>query len=171
MLRTNISTSKKKYSTISNRWNGNGLKEKSRKTLENGIFYAFSNIFGNASKLFFWGIYRFFIRFQNYISYSAFYGSYIFEGFPNIFNLFPLISYSYPVFRKSFKLLICWSDFFFFDPFPRMFGLFPRMFGLFPVLNSQFVNQFPTVVGDYINTMKTTVDFNFDFNQSAKQHG
>ena len=52
-----------------------------------------------------------------------------------------------------------------------MFGLFPRMFGLFPVLNSQFVNQFPTVVGDYINTMKTTVDFNFDFNQSAKQHG
>ena len=60
---------------------------------------------------------------------------------------------------------------FFPDPFPRMFGLFPRMFGLFPVLNSQFVNQFPTVVGDYINTMKTTVDFNFDFNQSAKQHG
>jgi len=26
------------------------------------------------------------------------------------------------------------------------------------------------VVGDYINTMKTTLDFNFDLNQTFKQH-
>ena len=28
-----------------------------------------------------------------------------------------------------------------------------------------------TVVGDYINTMKTTFDFNFDLYQAVKQHG
>ena len=28
-----------------------------------------------------------------------------------------------------------------------------------------------TVVGDYINTMKTTFDFSFDLNQAVKQHG
>ena len=27
-----------------------------------------------------------------------------------------------------------------------------------------------TVVGDYINTMKTTFDFDFDFYQAVKQH-
>jgi len=26
-------------------------------------------------------------------------------------------------------------------------------------------------VGNYINTMKTTFDFNFDFHQGVKQHG
>ena len=39
--------------------------------------------------------------------------------------------------KKNFKLLVCWSDSLFFEPFPHMFGLFP-------VLNSQFVNLFPT---------------------------
>jgi len=28
-----------------------------------------------------------------------------------------------------------------------------------------------TVVGDYINTVMTTFDFNFDLNQAVKQHG
>ena len=28
-----------------------------------------------------------------------------------------------------------------------------------------------TLVGDYINTMKTTFDFNFDLYQAAKQQG
>ena len=28
-----------------------------------------------------------------------------------------------------------------------------------------------TMVGDYINTMKTTFDFNFDLYQALKQHG
>ena len=27
------------------------------------------------------------------------------------------------------------------------------------------------MVSDYINTMKTTFDFNFDLNQALKQHG
>ena len=27
------------------------------------------------------------------------------------------------------------------------------------------------MVGDYINKMKTTFDFNFDLNQALKQHG
>ena len=30
---------------------------------------------------------------------------------------------------------------------------------------------FPTVLGVYINTMKTNFDFNFDFYQAFKQHG
>ena len=30
--------------------------------------------------------------------------------------------------------------------------------------------NYNTVVGDYINTMKTTVEFNFDLNQAVKQH-
>jgi len=29
----------------------------------------------------------------------------------------------------------------------------------------------PTVVGDYINILKTTFDFNFDLYQAFKQHG
>ena len=28
-----------------------------------------------------------------------------------------------------------------------------------------------TVVGDYINTMKTTFEFNFDLNYAVNQHG
>ena len=30
--------------------------------------------------------------------------------------------------------------------------------------------SFSTVVGDYINIMKTTFDFHFDFNQAFKQN-
>ena len=32
------------------------------------------------------------------------------------------------------------------------------------------IYNFHTVVCDYINTMKTTFDFNFDLNQAVKQH-
>ena len=31
--------------------------------------------------------------------------------------------------------------------------------------------SFTTVVGDYVNTMKTTFGFNFDLYQALKQHG
>ena len=30
--------------------------------------------------------------------------------------------------------------------------------------------DFNTVVGDFINTMKTTLELNFDINQAVKQH-
>ena len=39
-------------------------------------------------------------------------------------------------------------------------------------VNHQFQNKKKdTVVGDYINTMKTTFDFNFNLNRAIKQHG
>jgi len=38
--------------------------------------------------------------------------------FPNIFDQFP-------VFRKSYKLLVCWMVYFFFVPFPHNFSPFP----------------------------------------------
>ena len=34
-----------------------------------------------------------------------------------------------------------------------------------------FISCFYTVVVDYINKMKTTFGYNFDFNQALKQHG
>ena len=37
--------------------------------------------------------------------------------------------------------------------------------------NEREIINYDTVVGDYINTKKTTFDFNFDLNQAIKQHG
>ena len=39
------------------------------------------------------------------------------------------------------------------------------------ILNKKTVCYSYTVVGDYINRMKTTFDFNFDLHQAVKQHG
>ena len=35
---------------------------------------------------------------------------------------------------------------------------------------SSIFNEYTTVVGDYINKMKTTFDFNFDLYKAFKQH-
>ena len=37
--------------------------------------------------------------------------------------------------------------------------------------NEKSTNMFSTVVGVYINTMKTTFDLNFDSYETVKQHG
>ena len=44
----------------------------------------------------------FFIRFPDFRSDSGLYGSYIFEGFPKIFDPFPHFLGLFPVFRKKF---------------------------------------------------------------------
>ena len=41
----------------------------------------------------------------------------------------------------------------------------------FPYQSSLRYHPLYTVVGDNINTMKTTFELNFDFNQAFKQHG
>ena len=37
-------------------------------------------------------------------------------------------------------------------------------------MHQKQLGRFRTVVGDYINTMKTTFDFNFDLYQAFTQH-
>jgi len=67
-------------------------------------FPVFSKIMGNPSNPIFRGISRFFLSVSsNFRSDSGLSGSYIVEGFPNIFEGFPNI----------------------FDPFPHFLGLFP----------------------------------------------
>ena len=78
---------------------------------------------------------------------SGLYGSYIFEGFPNIFYLFPHFLGPFPVSRKSCKFSVCWSVSSFLGPFP-LFSvrfLFFRVCFRFSkkVSNSQFVDRFP----------------------------
>ena len=59
------------------------------------------------------------------------------------------------------------------EKYPWEVGSWENAFGKVPIvcLTSLYnAFEYSTVVSDYINTMKTTFDFNFDFYKAVKQH-
>ena len=71
-------------------------------------FPVFSKIIGNPSNPIFRGISCFFLSvFSSFRSDSGLSGSYIVEGFPNIFDPFSHFLGPFPVFRKSLKFSVC----------------------------------------------------------------
>ena len=72
------------------------------------VFPVFSKNIGNPSNMIFRGISCFFLSVSpTFRSDFSLYGSYIFEGFPNIFDPFPHFVGLFLVFRKSSKFLVC----------------------------------------------------------------
>ena len=72
--------------------------------------------------LIFRGIFRFLSISPIFRLDSGLYRSYIFEGFLNIFGLFPHFLGLFPVFKKSFKFSVWWAVFPLFGSYSSFFG-------------------------------------------------
>ena len=93
---------------------GNGPTQKRTKKWLLVRFLLFSRIIGIPSKTEKWSNFRIFLIHFRYV-YIWFVSRFFWIGFRIIF------SGPFPVFSKSFKILICWSvSCFFFDPFPHI---------------------------------------------------